>query len=75
VGGVSYALHGEVPVLVHEGLVADGEEGDMPGPDVRRRRVYREELDVQGVQVVCGISDGRRIGTGGPVPIGIMHSQ
>ena len=46
------ALHCEVPVLVHERLVADGEDRDVPGFNGRRWGVGREELDVEGVELV-----------------------
>lgn len=48
------ALHGQVPVLVHERLRPDSEEGHLPGFDGRWGRVGGEELDVEGVEVVDG---------------------
>lgn len=45
----AYSLHGEIPILIHEGLVSNSEQGDVPGFDRRRRGVDREQLDIQGV--------------------------
>ena len=47
-------LHCEVPVLVHQRLWPDGEDGDMPGLDGWRRVVGGEEFDVEGIQLVDG---------------------
>lgn len=51
----TYPLHGQIPVLVHEGLVADREQRHMPCLDRRRGRIDGEELDVEGVQLVWDI--------------------
>jgi hypothetical protein len=73
-----YPLHGQIPILIHKRLVSDREKRDLPGSDLWRSRVYREELDIQRVQFICmdrqrsGLPQSREEGS---VPIGIMHSQ
>ena len=46
------ALHGQVPVLVHERFWTDCEEGYMPAFDLSWGCIRGEELDVEGVEVV-----------------------
>lgn len=49
VSSFTYPLHGQVPVLIHEGLVSQREERHLPGLDGRGRWIYREKLYVEGV--------------------------
>ena len=48
------ALHGQIPVLVHQRLRTDGEDGDMPGFHRWRWSVGGKELEVESIEAVDG---------------------
>jgi len=50
---VDYSLHREIPVLIHQCLVANREKRDLPCPYWSRGRVSRKQLDVEGVDLIC----------------------
>lgn len=54
--GISYSLHGQIPILVHEGLIPHCKQWDVPCLDRWRGRIYREQLYVQCVELVFDLS-------------------
>ena len=74
------ALHCQIPIFIHERLISDGEQGDLPCLDRRGSRVNREQLDVQRIQVIythalISILKKAQREEVGDIPIGIILSQ
>ena len=46
--------HGQIPIVVRQGLQTDGAQGHLVRADGRRRRIGGEEFDVEGVGVIDG---------------------
>lgn len=49
----AYPLHRKIPIFIHERLIANSEERNMPRLDRQWGRIDREQLDVQGIQFIC----------------------